>query len=82
MAVKGGAAPWLKGFRAGTPEDAGVPSDPEYRGPSPKARGWPRLLLDNDGRADPDAIIEVDHVLVGEANASRRNRMTNRFRFI
>ena len=42
----------------------------------------PRLLLDDDRRPDPHPIIEVDHVLIGQANASRRNRVANRFRFI
>jgi hypothetical protein len=29
------------------------------------------LLLHDDRRADPDPVIEIDHVLIGQANAAR-----------
>jgi hypothetical protein len=32
------------------------------------------LLLHYHGSADLDAIIEVDHVLIGQADAARRHR--------
>ena len=29
------------------------------------------LLLHDDGRADLDPVVEIDHVLIGQANAAR-----------
>jgi hypothetical protein len=40
------------------------------------------LTRHHDPRANPRALIEVDHVLVRHADAARRNRLPDRIRFI
>src|SRR5215813_6476779 len=40
------------------------------------------LLLHDHGRADLDPVIEIDHVLVGQADAARRRRRANRVRLV
>jgi hypothetical protein len=40
------------------------------------------LTRHHDPRANPRALIKVDHVLVRHADAARRNRMPDRIRFI
>jgi hypothetical protein len=40
------------------------------------------LLLDDDRRADLDPVKEIDHVLIGHANAARWHRLTDFVRLV
>ena len=40
------------------------------------------LLLNDDGRADANPAVEVDHIVVGQAEAARRHRLADRLRLI
>src|ERR1700759_1297384 len=41
-----------------------------------------RLVLDDHRGSDGDPVIEIDHVLVGHAEAARRDRLSDRLRLV
>src|SRR5215475_13353703 len=55
---------------------------PVKKGGSDRNRRVPTLTRDDDPRAHPRAIVDVDHVLVRHADAARRNGLPNRTRLI
>ena len=46
------------------------------------ALGRPLALLDDDARADLDAVVKIDDVVIGHPDASRRDRLTDRIRLV
>jgi hypothetical protein len=42
----------------------------------------PSPLLYDHGRADANPAVEIDHVLIGQADAARRDRLSDRVRLV
>src|SRR3977135_4755119 len=40
------------------------------------------LLLNDNGRADSNPAVEIDHIVIGQAEAARRHRLANGLRLI